>query len=128
MFSKRGKNTRMIAVCAAAAVLIAGLVACSAGTKESPLVGTWVYDQYTRYVFENDGSGCLLADDVRYDYTYKTAGDRLTMDFTENVVRDCEYSFLIDGDELTLIGGENTDGGTYKLKKAAKPEESGDPS
>ena len=98
-------------------VLIAGLLAFVLFKKCNPLVGTWVYDSYTQYVFEKDGSGCLQVDDISYDYTYKTTGDKLTLDFSEDVVRDCEYIFSIDGNELTLIGGENTDGGTYKLKK-----------
>lgn len=98
-------------------VLIAGILAYVLLDKGNPLVGTWVYDSYTQYVFEKDGKGCLLVDDVRYDYSYKTNGEKLTIDFSEDVVRDCEYTFSIDKNELTIVGGENTDGGTYKLKK-----------
>ena len=98
-------------------VFIAGICAYVLLNKGNSLVGTWVYDSYTQYVFEKDGNGCLLVDDVRYDYTYKTNGEKLIIDFSEDVVRDCEYTFSIDETELTLIGGDNTDGGTYKLQK-----------
>lgn len=116
LFNNRKTGIKwMVSVAVIALALIAGIVALS--HKRQPLVGTWVYDEYTQYVFAEDGSGCLNVDDVRYDYTYKTTGNKLTIDFSEDVVRDCEYTFSIDGTELTLIGGENTDGGTYQLTK-----------
>ena len=116
---KRHRRRSDIAVIAVAvsSVLIAGVLVFALLSKSDPLVGTWVYDSYTQYVFEKDGSGCLKVDDVRYDYIYKTEGDKLTVNFSEDIVRDCEYTFSISGKELTLIGGENTDGGTYTLKK-----------
>lgn len=85
--------------------------------NENELVGTWVYDEYTQYVFEESGHGELLADDVSFDYTYKINGETLTLDFTEDVVRDCDYTFSVDGKKLTLKGGTGTDGGTYTLNK-----------
>lgn len=97
--------------------VVAGIVSFILLHKRDTLIGTWVYDDYTQYVFEKDGNGCLKVDDVTYDYTYKITGNKLSLDFSEDVVRDCEYSFSIDGNELMLIGGENTDGGTYTLKK-----------
>lgn len=32
-------------------------------------------------------------------------------------VHDSNYGFTVDGDKLTLIGGEGTIGGTYELTK-----------
>lgn len=72
---------------------------------------------YTQYVFETNSRGKLLADDVSYAYIYRINGDKLILDFTENVVRDCEYTFSVDGAKLTLKGGTGTDGGTYSLNK-----------
>lgn len=85
--------------------------------KTSPILGTWVYDEYTQYVFEKNGNGCLEVDDVHYEYTYKVSDDKLSLDFSEEVVRDCEYTYIIEKNTLTLVGGKNTDGGTYKLTK-----------
>lgn len=116
---RKRKSRRNIAVITVLVLIIfiAGILAFVLLKKDNPLVGTWVYDSYTQYVFEKDGSGCLKVDDVTYDYSYKITANKLTLDFSEDVVRDCEYSFSVDENELTLIGGENTDGGTYTLKK-----------
>lgn len=98
------------------AVIISIVVFC--GNKNNNiLVGTWKYDQYTEYEFNDNGIGYLCVDDVRYEYKYKISGDKLKLDFVENVVRDCEYTFTVEEKNLTLVGGENTDGGTYTLKK-----------
>lgn len=85
--------------------------------SKNNLVGTWVYDEYTQYMFDESGYGILLADNISYEYTYKIEGDKLIIDFTEDVIRDCDYIFSIDGTELTLTGGTGTDGGTYRLNK-----------
>ena len=85
--------------------------------SNNKLVGTWVYDEYTQYVFEESGHGKLLADDISYEYTYKIKGEKVIIDFTEDVIRDCDYTFSVDGTELTLKGGTGTDGGTYTLNK-----------
>lgn len=87
------------------------------GKKSNKLIGTWRYDEHTQYVFEKDGTGKLLADDVTYSYTYTVKGKNLILDFTEDIVRDCDYTFSVNRTALTLIGGTGTDGGSYKLNK-----------
>ena len=62
----------------------------------------------------------LCADDVHYEYEYKINNGTLKLDFVEDVVRDCDYSYSIDGKKLTLTGGEGTDGGTYELDKVSE--------
>lgn len=42
------------------------------------------------------------------------------IDYANESVRDSEYEFAVDGDTLTLNGGEGTIGGTYELKKVPK--------
>lgn len=81
------------------------------------LVGTWVHDEYTQYVFDESGHGKLLADNISYDYTYKIEGEKVIIDFTEDVIRDCDYTFTVKGTRLTLKGGTGTDGGIYLLNK-----------
>lgn len=115
--SNIGKNTAlfiMITVIIAAFIILIGT---QVGKKPNKLVGTWVYDEHTQYIFEKDGTGKLLADDVVYDYIYSVKGDRLIIDFTKDIVRDCEYTFTTDNGILTLVGGNGTDGGSYKLNK-----------
>ena len=127
--SKKGRNsplnfrqrpckasiTVVISIAIVTVALIAGIVALS--HKRQSLVGTWVYDEYTQYVFEKDGNGCLEVDDTHYEYTYRISKNTLILDFSEDIVRDCAYRFSIHKNELTLIGGENTDGGTYQRTK-----------
>lgn len=93
------------------------LIIAQFGKKSNELVGTWRYDEHTQYVFEKDGTGKLLADDVTYSYAYTVKGKKLILDFTEDIVRDCDYTFSVNGTALTLIGGTGTDGGSYKLNK-----------
>lgn len=117
---KRSTGKKMVIV--AALIFIAAVITVliiSQGDKTAnELIGTWVYDEYTQYFFEKDGTGKLLADDVAYEYTYTIKGEKLIIDFIENIVRDCEYTYAInDNGTLTLIGGLGTDGGCYDLNK-----------
>lgn len=112
-------NPLFIAVIVLAIVLIGLIIFLFVGPNKqnNALIGTWKYDQYTEYEFYDNGKGCLCVDDVHYEYEYKIAGDKLKLDFTEDIVRDCEYSFTVENNILTLVGGEGTDQGTYKLNK-----------
>lgn len=114
-------NPLFIAVIVLAIVLIGLIIFLIVGPSKqnNALIGTWRYDQYTEYEFHDNGKGCLCVDDVHYEYEYKIAGDKLTLDFTEDVVRDCEYTFTVENNNLTLVGGEGTDQGTYKLNKVS---------
>lgn len=106
----------IIAVIIFVAVIIV-LTAKKPNKLNEKLVGTWVYDEHTQYVFESGGTGKLLADDVVYTYTYSVDGEKLVVDFKTDVVRDCDYAFSINNATLTLVGGNGTDGGSYKLNK-----------
>ena len=109
---KKAMLSAAIIITVAAAVI---LIIAQFGKKSNELVGTWRYDEHTQYVFEKDGTGKLLADDVTYSYAYTVKGKKLILDFTEDIVRDCDYTFSVNGTALTLIGGTGTDGGSYKL-------------
>ena len=112
-----GKKTALIFTITVIIAAVIILIGVQVHKKPNKLVGTWVYDEHTQYVFGKDGTGKLLADDVVYDYIYSVKGDRLIIDFTKDIVRDCEYTFTTDNGVLTLIGGNGTDGGSYKLKR-----------
>jgi len=66
---KKGIVALIVIVCVAAVLAAAGMVWMF--LIRNPLVGTWVYDEYTQYVFEKNGSGRLDVDDVRYEYTLR---------------------------------------------------------
>lgn len=118
---RKRRNTMKKAMLSVAIIITVAvaviLIIAQFGKKSNELVGTWRYDEYTQYVFEKDGTGKLLADDVTYSYAYTVKGKKLILDFTEDIVRDCDYTFSVNGTALTLIGGTGTDGGSYKLNK-----------
>ena len=60
---------------------------------------------------------------ISYDFTYTIDGNKLMIDYANESVRDSEYEFTVDGNTLTLIGGEGTVGGTYELKRSSKKSE-----
>ena len=94
---------------------------CS-NTKEdlSPLSGVWHYDQYTEYEFDGEGKGCMCLDSTNhFEFTYKAEDGTLHLDFALDYVTDCQYTYTVDGDKLTLIGGKGTAevGKVYELVK-----------
>lgn len=80
--------------------------------------GTWKYDEYTQYEFDGNGNGCMCLEDLHYEYTYTVKHNELKLDFKNDSVRDCTYTFLIKNNTLTITGGEGTVGGTYVLNKS----------
>ena len=85
--------------------------------KDNEIIGTWRYDEYNQYTFNSDGTGFLMADDIRYDYSFSIDDGTLALNFQQDVVKDCEYEYDITDSGLTLIGGKGTDGGSYSLSK-----------
>lgn len=84
------------------------------------LTGVWYYDQYTEYEFDGKGNGCMCLDgNNHFEFTYKIENDTLCLDFVLDYVTDCQYTYSVDGDGLTLIGGEGTAeiGKVYELTK-----------
>ena len=116
---RKHQNVKRLALLAIGIIVVASaiLIVARFGKKSNGLAGTWIYDEHTQYVFGKDGTGKLLADDVTYTYVYSIKGEKLTIDFTEDIVRDCDYTFSVNNTTLTLVGGNGTDGGTYKLNK-----------
>ena len=118
---KKKKNAIKKALFFSAVIIIVAtaviLIAVRFCKKSNALIGTWRYDEHTQYIFEKNGTGKLLADDVPFDYTYSVKGKKLIIDFTEDYIRDCDYTFSVSDNTLTLIGGSGTDGGTYKLRQ-----------
>lgn len=59
----------------------------------------------------------MRLEELRYDYKYKIKGDKLNIDFKDDAIKDCSYTFQIDDNKLMLTGGEGTVGGTYDLHR-----------
>ena len=91
---------------------------CSGSTDV--LKGKWDLDGTTAYEFSGDGNGALLLPNVTYEFTYKIKKDQISIDYENESVRDGAYTFSVDKDKLTLIGGEGTVGGTYTLTRWRK--------
>lgn len=81
------------------------------------LTGTWIYDQYTKYEFDGFGEGCMCLQDTHYEYSYTIDQNTVSIDFIDESVHDCEYTFEITDNTLKLVGGKGTTGGTYNLNK-----------
>lgn len=109
----------VIAVFALLVVLICK--GCAGDTDATAdLIGVWHYDQYTEYEFDGEGNGCMCLDgNNHFKFTYKTEGGTLYLDFVLDYVTDCQYTYTVDDDKLTLVGGEGTAvvGKIYSLTK-----------
>lgn len=47
----------------------------------------------------------------------KATGGKLMIDFTNDAVKDVVYNYSVDGNQLTLISGEENEEVTYILTK-----------
>lgn len=87
---------------------------------DATIAGVWYYDQYTEYEFDGEGNGCMCLDgNNHFEFTYKAENGVLSLDFALDYVTDCQYTYTVDGNKLTLIGGEGTAevGKIYELRK-----------
>lgn len=77
---------------------------------ERVLNGTYVYNEDTKYNFDGKGKGSMQFRTDEYEYTYLVDGETLKLDFVDEGNVDATYNFKIEGNTLTLIGGEGTTG------------------
>ena len=84
------------------------------------LKGKWDLDGTTAYEFSGDGSGALLLPNVTYEFSYDIKKDQISIDYESESVRDGTYTFTVEDNTLTLIGGEGTVGGTYTLTRVVE--------
>lgn len=118
---QRQKRRKRVLLAAALSILILLIVllaqSCSGGDG---LQGTWDYDGNTVYQFDGKGRGALRLPLTSYDFSYEIRGDQLHIDFSDEAVHDGSYAFTVNGDTLTLIGGEDTIGGSYELHRQSE--------
>ena len=126
--NKRKKQCRIrkwtVLCCIIAVLVLLVLLICKGCAGENDtntaLVGVWHYDQYTEYEFDGEGNGCMCLDgNNHFEFTYKAEDGVLYLDFALDYVTDCQYTYTVDGNKLTLIGGEGTAevGKIYELMK-----------
>ena len=84
------------------------------------LVGTYIYNENVKYEFKEDGKGAMHDSGMKFDYTYTDNNNKLEIDFTLDALRDASYTYTLEGETLTLVGGEGTTGGEYRLQKETK--------
>lgn len=121
-YKKRKKQEkRLITGIVIGFIILASIIlmyACGIiGSHPEELSGTWVYDDYMNFEFDGKKSGYMHLGDLEYDYRYKVRRNRLKLDFTDEAVEDCVYKYVINENNLTLVGGEGTTGGTYQLQR-----------
>lgn len=73
------------------------------------LQGCWYYNEYTEYEFDGEGKGRVFYDEGKaFEYTYTVKDSIVYLNFELEYVTDCQYTYTVEGDKLTLIGGEGT--------------------
>ena len=85
--------------------------------NRNPLAGKWNMDDVTVYEFGSDHKGALVLPSAEYEFSYKIKENILYIDFVSDKAKDASYTYQIQGDTLTLEGGNETIQGTYVLKK-----------
>ena len=103
-------------------VLIIVLICKACSNDNLPSInGVYVYESNTEYEFDGKENGCMRitenGEEYHFEYTYKTKGNQLYIDFENEEVTDITYEYSLDGDKLTLVGKEGSAGGTYTLTK-----------
>ena len=104
----------VLAVLLIAAVLLVLLRGCVGGDI---LKGQWSIDTVTSYSFDGRGNGSLILPEKEYAFRYELEGDSLSIDFENEAARDFQYTCILEGDTLTLTGGEGDDDVVYVLTR-----------
>ena len=119
---KRRKRQRAVIVSLLAllfVVLIIVLICKGCSGRTDALAGKWDFDGTTAYEFDGKGAGTMVLPSVSYDFKYEINGNELYIDFINESVHDSTYSFTVQTNTLTLVGGNDTaiPGKVYELTK-----------
>ena len=119
---KRRKRQRAVIVSLLAllfVVLIIVLICKDCSGRTDALAGKWDFDGTTAYEFDGKGVGTMVLPSVSYDFKYEINGNELYIDFINESVHDSTYSFTVQNNTLTLVGGNDTaiPGKVYELTK-----------
>lgn len=114
---KQKRSRRLAGIGLLAALLILAVVMVIVLTGD-PLMGRWNMDAVTSYEFSRNGKGTLILPSAQYDFTYTIDDNVLNIDFDYDGAKDAQYTFTVDGDVLTLDGGNSTTQGIYELTRS----------
>ncbi len=114
---RKNRTPLLLAVLAFILVVLVVLAVFLSSQDNNPIQGKWDMDGVTVYEFGDSGRGSLILPSAQYDFTYKISDDDLQILFEYEGAKDAKYSFKVEGDTLTLIGGNETTKGTYKLSR-----------
>ena len=119
---KRRKRQRAVIVSLLAllfVVLIIVLICKGCSGRTDALAGKWDFDGTTACEFDGKGVGTMVLPSVSYDFKYEINGNELYIDFINESVHDSTYSFTVQTNTLTLVGGNDTaiPGKVYELTK-----------
>ena len=112
---RRGKG-HLLRLAAVLVLLTLALGGCSGGQSDQ-LQGRWDLDGTTVYVFDGKGSGALELPGAKYEFRYKIRENTVSLDFSDDKVRDISYEFTVDADKLTIERKEKNDTVIHELKK-----------
>lgn len=98
-------------------LIVASAIMLAIIHRQSPIEGTWYMDEVTAYEFRSGGKGAMILPSAEYAFTYSITDNNLSIDFEYEGAKDAQYIFTIDGNILTLEGGNATTQGTYVLSK-----------
>ena len=113
-------NSKLLLIAALALIiLLFAVIKLSSGSKDPALTGIWDYQGNTRYSFDGKRHGAMDAGDMHFDYTYKLHGNKLMLNFADDVVGEVTYFYSVQDNVLTLVGDKGTVGGTYELTRVS---------
>ena len=98
-------------------------VAADGGADAMEIIGTWYVDKWTAYIFDGYGRGVMLTSNDNYTFAYSAQYGQLIVDYDNDKGMDTEYSYILDGDKLTLKRGKNE----YKLTRELEQEQTQEP-
>lgn len=109
---RQGNNRRTLLIIGIGVLALALVISTIllTGTKiPKELQGKWQYEQDTVYEFQKNGNGTLyIQDDISYPFKCSVEDDILKLDFADDNITDCTYTYTIDAEVLTITGGEGT--------------------
>lgn len=114
----RGRQNKIWLADAALLLIAVLLIAFILSLRSSqPLEGTWAYGETAEVQFGGRGSGKIKLTDTNTEcpFSYAVNENALQINFDNDYITDASYTFTVEEDTLTLVGGEGTMGGTYSL-------------
>ena len=113
----RQKHLLFFSAALIAFIIVVVLIVNDRAGKTDSLCGKWDLDGTTVYVFDGKGSGALELPGAKYEFRYKIRENTVSLDFSDDKVRDISYEFTVDADKLTIERKEKNDTVIHELKK-----------